>query len=374
MAKRKLDCTQNGPPTKKPAKPEPAKLFHSVVQNSKESKLTEYVKNSQKIMTKVIPLLNKEMVKKIEKSQENVVYSIKILYEGGLIGKRKYQMIRKSNISLAKSTSYAIPAILPYASLTKKISDLNFGYLTEIPSLFGCKRNLEQLLQLLAEMYLLLDDHFEGKVLTWFGRPKGSFVITLGADGAPFGKCSTATSLLIGLANSVHRLASRNHNFMAIGANCKEDCDSFVDQLRIICQEMEEIEGKVYQIRDLDVTFKLEFLPADQKWLALASGELPNSARYPSSFANVTQSNMSTINGSIGTSAQNTWQPWDYEKRLSDAHLVEEDKKKFANKKNARNLILNSIAARHSRQESVPPMGKYVQYCYPEPLHNKNNA
>ena len=332
--------------------------------------LTQYVQSSQKMMTKVIPALNSTQD---FEPRENLTRSLKVLYEGGLISKRKYQSIRNSEVAQKRNGCFSFPAIAPYNYLVQKIKTLNSEVLTEVPRIQGCKRDLEQLLLTLSEMYFLLDDHFGGKVLHWFGRPRGSFVITIGADGAPFGKFSTGTSLLVGFANTFHRLASRNHNFLVIGGNTKEDSEGFLEELNALRSKMEDIESKSYHVREQEVTFQFEILPSDQKWLATAAGELPNSSTFPSSFANVKQSNMATIGGSIGPPPC-TWQQWEYSKRLKDAASVEVDKVSFANKKNPRPLVLQNIAKRDSRQEFVPPLGKFVDFAYPEPLHNKNNA
>lgn len=52
------------------------------------------------------------------------------------------------------------------------------------------------------------------------------------------------------------------------------------------------------------------------KMLALLAGELPNSARYFSTFANVNKDNCKDLNGTFGTGKNNNWQPWEYKARL----------------------------------------------------------
>ena len=48
----------------------------------------------------------------------------------------------------------------------------------------------------LAGLYLDIDSKRPG-FLTWFGLGKGSFLVALGADGAPFGKHNEAISWLL---------------------------------------------------------------------------------------------------------------------------------------------------------------------------------
>ena len=69
---------------------------------------------------------------------------------------------------------------------------------------------------------------------------------------------------------------------------------------------MENIESEEFNVLGKQVTFKLSLLPFDMKGLACVSGELSNAAKYFSSFANVSSTNMNTINGSVGKSG--TWQ------------------------------------------------------------------
>ena len=61
----------------------------------------------------------------------------------------------------------------------------------------------------------------------------------------------------------------------------------YAKQLRT---EIECIESKVYSIQgheDIQVRFCFELVPSDMKFFATVSGELSNSATFPSTFANV---------------------------------------------------------------------------------------
>ena len=59
------------------------------------------------------------------------------------------------------------------------------------------------------------------------------------------------------------------------------------------------------------------------KWLATFSGELTNSATYPSSFANVKQDDVKNVNGTFGEDSTCTWKPWSYDQRIKVAKLVD---------------------------------------------------
>ena len=53
-------------------------------------------------------------------------------------------------------------------------------------------------------------------------------------------------------------------------------------------------------IQNQRVTFTFELLPADMKWLAFISGELPNSAKYFSSFADVSADDIQVMGATCG--------------------------------------------------------------------------
>ena len=53
--------------------------------------------------------------------------------------------------------------------------------------------------------------------------------------------------------------------------------------VQLLCQEITNLEGKVFEIEGLKVTFKFEEVPNDMKMLAMLGGELSNSAKFFSS-------------------------------------------------------------------------------------------
>jgi hypothetical protein len=138
---------------------------------------------------------------------------------------------------------------------------------------------------------------------------------------------------------------------------------------------MEEMEATHLKTeRGHEVSFKFELVPADQKWVALMSGELNNAATYFSSFADVSKDTKNTMGGSIGKSG-GTWQPWDYKGRLEIVKKVEKFKKTLKDPVGKqRGKVTAFIASNKSRQEFSPPLGKYVDSIKAEPLHCTNNA
>lgn len=179
---------------------------------------------------------------------------------------------------------------------------------------------------------------------------------------------------LVSILNVLKHVQSCDENHLLMGANCLEDCPFMKKYTQYLSQEMEQMEGKPFTTPDgHKVVFKFLLIPGDMKWVASMSGELCNSAQYFSSFANVNQNNKVVIGGSIGNSAEATWQPWDYNNRLEVVKEVEKFKQKTPNGPK-RSDITKFIAQKKSRQESIPPLGKYVNNIKAEPLHITNNA
>ena len=220
----------------------------------------------------------------------------------------------------------------------------------------------------------------QSKVLHWFNKQENKFIVAIGADGAPFGKDETATSFVVSLLNVLDGVQSCDHNYLLLGANCDEMHEVLYEYTKHVVQEMEEIEKKKYEVRGKTVTFEFKLIPSDQKWMSAMAGELNNAATYFSPFANVCKKDIETIHGTIGNDSSCTWKKWDYEKRMKDVESV----KKFKEKNKIpddgksttaqRRKVTEYIASIKSRQEFCPPLGKYVAYLNPEPLHNSNNA
>ena len=51
--------------------------------------------------------------------------------------------------------------------------------------------------------------------------------------------------------------------------------------------DVKYLEGKVFQVDDIDVKFYFDLIPSDMKWIAFFSGELNNAATFFSTFGNV---------------------------------------------------------------------------------------
>ena len=215
------------------------------------------------------------------------------------------------------------------------------------------------------------------EALKWFAETEGTFLVVLGGDGCPFGKNTNACSFLVTFLNVGKQVASSSDNFLVFGANCESECCGVVQNyVKYACKKMKELEGRVFAIGGFHVTFKFKELPNDMKMLATLAGDLPNSARYFSTFATVTTKDYKDLEGQFAT-ANCKWKVWDYNERLKVAESVAKFKEtlpKHLNAKTSRSKLTSFIASKKSRQEFVPLVGKYVDLAHVEPLHLKNNA
>lgn len=73
-------------------------MWATLVTKSSKEDLNKYFENSVICMNKVVPNIVKKKVLESEKSESNRIRSVRVLYEGGLMSKRKYNTIRKCPI------------------------------------------------------------------------------------------------------------------------------------------------------------------------------------------------------------------------------------------------------------------------------------
>ena len=370
-------------------------VWTTLIGTTSKEVMGTYIANSAVCMNDIIPKIVKRRVQEYEKSDQNQLRSMRVLYEGGMVSKRKYTNIRNSGDVMKQSPdqsgknkksqfmqSCEIPKILPYKTLMSYIRNIDLGEVLPLEilaeklsteSVPGVYRPLKPFLLRLADMYLTL--HEKDPCLQWFNGEEGVLYVAVGADGAPFGKDDTATAYLVSFLNLLQRVQSCNDNHLILGANCEEDHPLMKSYTNHLTEEMEEVEGKQLTTeRGKQVVIKFELIPSDMKWMSSHSGELNNCATYFSPFANVNQTSKRTIGGTIG-GLEATWQPWDYTKRLVMAERVVKLKSKLRDPMGKqRNEVTKFIAQNKSRQEFVPPLGKYVDLLKAEPLHNTNNA
>ena len=211
--------------------------------------------------------------------------------------------------------------------------------------------------------------------LFWFDE-SNTFHVALGADGAPFGKHDEATSWLVSILNTGKHIASSYNNFLLCGANCTESHPGMVRYCKKLIHDIAYVETSSFKVNDKHVRFKFSLIPGDMKWVASFAGELTNSAYYFSSFADVCQADKTKVNGSLGTTNDCTWKPWEFEERIENAKKVAKFKEtprqgKLPTRTKTLDYMKKNLKC---RQEFEPLLGRLIDKAYAEPLHNSNNA
>ena len=370
----------------------------ALVKCSKDILVTA-MSSSKKFTKSVMPVIYKKSLKTYEASEDNLIRSVAVYYSGGVTGKKKYRKIYKYscyrlNKDKTKNERLAIdscplPRLVPYNRImpyTKSISlgtinsvtdTLCYG-LDECDKVTGCYRNLKEMLIKLAEFYL---SGCTGHSITWFEEPY-TFSVAVGGDGAPFGKDDTACAWLISLLNIGRGVLSSNKNYLLFGGNCSESCIVVQRFIKMLLTDIRDIEKTVmtcsHNGQQVVVKFSFTELPNDMKMLAFLSGELSNSAKYFSSFANVSSDDAKNTQATFGRGIENTWKPWMYSDRLKVVNEVEKLKAKLSKQPlsdtTKRSKVTSFIAQKRSRQEFEPPLGNIIDKAHVEPLHLKNNA
>ena len=379
-------------------------MFSTISRYGKIADISRYVSSSSKFRKATISKI-KMQCEEYEESEQNFIRSLSMLYAGGVISKVKYQQTRASLVMeitgkrtkkgflskrrLAYGWGIPVPKPLPYRVLINKIEQLDMGDVFSVRETLcddlpadkhvdGVYRNLENFLLMLCEFYFETDEYRkETEKLTWFGEREGAFKVAIGGDGAPFGKWDQSMSWLISFLNVGPRVASPNDNFLLFGANCKEDHEVVVRYTKKLTADIEVIEKKTYSVMGKDVTFSFDLLPGDMKFLAFINGELSNSAKYFSSFANVSQDDSASLTGKFGVTQDCKWRPWGYSQRVTTAKQVVDFKTKIPAhlaEKTKRSRITQFIAGKKSIQEFQPYIGKLCDKEVVEPLHLKNNG
>ena len=238
----------------------------------------------------------------------------------------------------------------------------------------GWYRNLTECLVRLVSFYLIT---LKAEDFDWCGEPN-TFQIAIGGDGALFGKFDQSCAWLISFLNVGYMVLSNEDNFLIFGSNCSDQSTAAKRYIAMVAKEMEQIEKGFFNVNNTIIKFKFSAFPNDMKMLAFLAGELPNSAKYFSTFADISTDELLDVNKSFGPEPHNDFRPWQYLKRLSVAKKVGDLKGKLNKTQLAPNTkrykITAFIASSKRRQEFEPPIGKFIDRAHVDPLHLKNNA
>ena len=106
-------------------------IWTTLIGTTSKQVMETYIANSAVCMNDIIPKIVKRRVQEYEKSEQNQLRSMRVLYEGGMVSKRKYTNIRNSSDVMKQSPDQSgknkkshylckavkIPKILPYKTL-----------------------------------------------------------------------------------------------------------------------------------------------------------------------------------------------------------------------------------------------------------------
>ena len=269
-----------------------------------------------------------------------------------------------------------IPQARDDSEIEKESEDVNQNLFPLVPGHFI---DLQERLLQMANLYLHIDSH-RPNFLIWFGKDKGNFLVTIRADGAPFGKSNEACVWLVSFLNVTERVSSTYDNFQICGANCVEDHPSMIEYGKRLRSQISVLEKQIFMLKGIQVKVSFKLVPADMKWLTKVSGELSNAATYPNPFAIVPQERLSERGCTLGTGPGDKWKPWAYDFRMQVAKKVAQFKQKQPIPTNApliqtlRNKAYQFIANLKSRQEYEPILGPLVQNAKCDSLHVGNNC
>ena len=224
----------------------------------------------------------------------------------------------------------------------------------------------------LAEFYL---SGSSGHVINWYGASY-TFVISLGGDGAPFEKDDSSCAWLISFLNIERGVLSSNENYLLFRVNCSENCIPAQWFINLLLADIYSIEKEpmscTHDGKQASVRFSFGELLNNMKMLGFLAGELSNSTKYFSSFADVSSDNANNIHGKFGREAKNTWKPWKYSDRMKVLKSVEQLKNKISTKKlsetTKQSKVTSFIAKNKSRQEFEPLLGKIVDPVHEDPF------
>lgn len=196
-----------------PDKPIMDGMWTTLINTAPKECMKEYISKTKTCTDFIIPQIVQTNIHEYENSLRNKVRSMRVLYEGGLLSRKKYTTIRNT-IDVVKESgkncknkktefmkNCEIPKIESYKTLTSVSQSLDAGEMIHLETFAarfnveafpGVYRPLKPFLLQLADLYLFLDERVP--CLHWFNGEKNVLYIAIGGDGAPFRRNDTATA------------------------------------------------------------------------------------------------------------------------------------------------------------------------------------
>ena len=364
-------------------------MLDTLTSKTASNVLAEHIMDSKKSLVNAISnICHKKRWQGYQNSDENMMRSLNIYYSHHVMGKRKYESIRKANKISGENN------FISYKKLSQHIRDVNIDTLHDVSELLtepqllqhkqvdGLYRDLDQYALTLAHFYLTVDSKRVYKLNRFEQLTKKDprsilFLMAIGGDEAPL----VGTAFLVSFLNVEKRIASSFDNFLIFGSNAKEN--SLVVRLYIkkLLSDIKYLESTVFEVTvdgKLEfVEFKLQLLPNDMKMLCFLGGELSNAATYFTTFADASKHDADDLTKKFALDNTEFWKPYKYEKRVKDAEMAQKKKVEIENKpiKSRRTLLTQYISkVLKSRQEEVPLLEQYIDFAKCDPLHLKNNV
>ena len=236
-----------------------AKILAKKLVSSAKKKLKKAIVEQLKSQKTKVGRRNPE-----ESSEENVKRSMRVYYSQGVLGRRKYDQIRRAN------KSPGVTNFIQSGELSRKIRSINIGEVKEISEFTkgldpeeigaGCYRPLDKYAPRLAEYYLKVNEEREDKLKTFENLPRKDpssflFLMAIGGDEAP----GAGTTYLISFLNAGKRVASSSENFLIFGANVKEDGQVVRNYLASLLTSIKYLESQVFKVDLKGEKVKVEF-------------------------------------------------------------------------------------------------------------------
>ena len=367
--------------SKESAEPGLVGMLDTLTSKFKSKELSTKILSSKKsLVTEIKNVTVMNWGKDYSNSEENTLRSLNVYYSHNVMGKRKYNNVRKAN-KVSSYQNVKVPNYIPYTKLSETINSVDIGAITDVNELSpnsqvrhqGAYRKTVDYVLRLAKFYHHVNKKRKDELMEFESLPRKCeqsflFVLLIGGDGAP-----GSGAFLVSFLNCGKRIASSAENYILFGANVDETSDIVKLYLKELVADLYYLESKVFEVDGVKVEFMVGGLPNDMKMLSFLAGELSNSSTHFLTFANVCQKESNNYKKSFGLFEGSYWKPWKYENRLADAEKVNEKKRSVKNlsRNNITSFISNTLK---SRQEFTPLIAKFINVAKAEPLHLKNNT
>ena len=239
--------------------------------------------------------------------------------------------------------------------------------LENIPA--GLFRDIKTYIQRLAVFYQKVNKCRSDKLLIFEKCSKKDpnsflFLISFGGAVAP----GVGTIFNVSFLNVGKRILSSSETFMVFGGDVEENSLIVKRFVEKAIEDFIYLESKVFLVsvdtENVKVEFKLAELPNDMKMLSFLAGELSNSAKYFTTFADVNSENYRDYTKSFGMH----WKPFLYSKRVEDSKKVIKKKHELQSSK------ISHVTERQKITSFISHNLKSRQEEKCESLHLKNNV